>query len=148
MTRTLPLCFVVLLAALFATGCGPIMSTQLILDAQADLDGATAAEAERYAAYELTAAREYLYKAREEQGYADFGPSIDYAQKAGRLARQARERAMKERARAEPPPSRARPGASAPDGDAPPTAPRVLIRRRSPPGPASPAERAPGASAR
>lgn len=123
------------------------MSTQLILDAQADLDGAMAAEADRYAAYELTAAREYLYKAREEQGYADFGPSIDYAQKAGRLARQARERAMKERARAEPPPPRARPAAAAPVADDAPGAPRVLIRRRSPDAPGT-AERAPVPSAR
>lgn len=79
------------------TGCGPVMSSYLIVSAQAELDGAKAAEAEKYAIYEYTAATEYLDKAREEQGYADFGPSIDYGYKASELAKKARERAEKER---------------------------------------------------
>lgn len=79
------------------TGCGPLMSTYLIISAQAELDGAAAAEAEKYAVYEYTAASEYIAKAREEQGYADFGPAIDYAFKAQELAVKAKDRAEKER---------------------------------------------------
>jgi hypothetical protein len=86
------------LAALLGTsGCGPVMSTYLILSAQAELDGAKTAEAEKYAVYEYVSAEQYLAKAREEQGYADFGPSIDYAYKAQALAKKARERATEQR---------------------------------------------------
>jgi hypothetical protein len=82
-----------------STGCGPVISTYLIVSAQADLDGARAAEAEKYAVYEYTAASEYLHKAREEQGYADFGPSIDFAYKAQDLAEKATTRAQEEKKR-------------------------------------------------
>ncbi len=96
-------CLVALAALPALVGCGPVMSTYLILDAQAQLDGAHAAEAEKYAIYEYTAATEYLHKAREEQGYADFGPSIDFAYKAGELAKQGKERAEKEKRNLEAP---------------------------------------------
>jgi hypothetical protein len=79
------------------TGCGPVISTYLIVSAQADLDGAKAAEAEKYAVYEYTAADQYLHKAREEQGYADFGPAIDFAFKADDLAQKATNRAKDEK---------------------------------------------------
>jgi hypothetical protein len=98
--RVLPVaCALVALAAITATttGCGPIISTYLIVGAQADLEGAQAAEAEKYAVYEYTAASEYLHKAREEQGYADFGPSIDFAYKAQDLAQKATARAQDEK---------------------------------------------------
>lgn len=88
---------------LLTPGCGPVMSTYLILRAQAELDGAQAAEAEKYAIYEYTAASLYLHKAREEQGYADFGPSIDFAYKAGEYAVKGRERAEKEKRNLEVP---------------------------------------------
>lgn len=67
-------------------GCGPIISTSIILEAQANLDAANAVEAAEYAPYEHTAAVAYLHKAKEEQGYADFGPSIDMASKARDMA--------------------------------------------------------------
>ena len=86
-----------------ASGCGAAMSTYLILVAQADLDGAEAAEADKFAPYEYTAAQEYLRKAREEQSYADFGPSIEYAWKAQELAEAGRIRAEKERKDSRPP---------------------------------------------
>ncbi len=81
------------------SGCGPIISSYLIVNAQADLDGAKAAEAPKYAVYEYTAADQYLHKAREEQGYADFGPAIDYAYKAEDLAAKATTRAQEEKKR-------------------------------------------------
>ena len=82
-----------------ATGCGPVISTYLIVSAQADLDGARAAESEKYAVYETTAAGEYLHKAKEELGYADFGPAIDYAYKAQDLAQKARAKSEEEKKR-------------------------------------------------
>jgi hypothetical protein len=88
---------VLLPIALALTGCGPVISTYLIVSAQADLDGAKAAEAEKYAVYEYTAADQYLHKAREEQGYADFGPAIDFAFKAQDLAEKATARAQDEK---------------------------------------------------
>ncbi len=89
------LAFALLLPAFL--GCGPLMSTYLIVSAQAELDGASAAEAEKYAVYEYTASSEYLAKAREEQGYADFGPAIDYAFKAQEFAVKAKARAVEQR---------------------------------------------------
>lgn len=86
-------------ASLATTGCGPILSTYLIVDAEAQLAGAKAAEADRYAIYEYTASQEYLQKAHEELGYADYGPAIDYAYKARDLAAQGTERAKEERSK-------------------------------------------------
>lgn len=82
-----------------ATGCGPVISSYLIVSAQADLDGARAAESEKFAVYETTAATEFLHKAKEEQGYADFGPAIDYAYKAQDMAQKARAKAEDEKKR-------------------------------------------------
>ena len=108
---------------LFSTGCGPIISTYLIVGAQADLEGAKAAEADRYAVYEYTAASEYLHKAREEQGFADFGPSIDFAYKAKDLAQKATLRAQDEKKkRSEGPPG----DWQAPASDPPP----VIIKKK------------------
>lgn len=70
------------------------MSTYLVLKAQYELDGAEAAQAEKFAPYEYAAAKLYLDKAREEQGYADFGAAIEYAWKAEELAIQGRQRAF------------------------------------------------------
>lgn len=80
------------------------MSTYLILVASSELDGAEAAEAPKFAPYEYTAAQQYLQKAREEQGYADFGAAIEYAFKAQELAEKGRERAEKVKRDQQPPP--------------------------------------------
>jgi len=80
-----------------ASGCGPIISTSLIIDAEAKLSAAKAAEAEQYAPYEYTAAEQYLHKAHEELGYADYGPAIDYAYKAADAAEKGTKRATDER---------------------------------------------------
>ena len=81
------------------SGCGPIMSTSLIIDAEAKLAASRAAEAEKYAPYEYTAATEYLHKAHEELGYADYGPAIDYAYKAAAAADKGVKRASDEKSR-------------------------------------------------
>lgn len=126
--RRLAVCLTALLGLPALTGCGPLMSTYLIISAQAELDGAQAAEAEKYAVYEYTASSEYLAKAREEQGYADFGPAIDYAFKAQELAVKAKERAESERDKQRAPdfvPEGAS-GSSSPT----PAAPRVIIEKQ------------------
>lgn len=91
----LRLAFMVLAAvALGATGCGPIQSTSLIMDADVQLEAARAADAPKYAPYEYTLAEAYLHKAREEQGYADYQVCIDFAQKALDNAKKAKEAAV------------------------------------------------------
>jgi hypothetical protein len=94
--RVLP-AFVAVAIVASTTGCGPIVSTYLIIDAEAKFAGAQAAEADRFAIYEYTASEAYLKKAHEELGYADYGPAIDYAYKAADLAAQGTERANEAR---------------------------------------------------
>ena len=82
------------LLALALLGCGPIQSTSLIMDADAQLEAARTADAPKYAPYEYTLADAYLHKAREEAGYADYEVSIDFAQKALDNAKKAKELAV------------------------------------------------------
>lgn len=86
---------VLAVAVVGLAGCGPVESTAVINDAQVALAGARAADGEKYAPYEYTSAELYLEKAREERGYADFQPAIEYARKAREMARQARVKAQK-----------------------------------------------------
>jgi hypothetical protein len=112
------------------SGCGPVISTYLIVSAQADLDGAQAAEAEKYSVYEYVAADQYLHKAREEQGYADFGPSIDFAYKADDLAKKAIARAQDEKKK-----QAEQPGAEwqAPVDGTPSAQPSIIIKKKDVP---------------
>ncbi len=87
------------LSSVALTGCGPILSTSLIIDAESKLAAAEVAEAQQFAPYEFTAADEYLKKAHEEFGYADYGPAIDYAYKAADAAEKAIKKASDEKTR-------------------------------------------------
>ena len=91
----LPECFVrwALTLLSFALGCGPVQSSTLIVDAQAELAAAKTAQADQHAPFEYVAAEEYLHKAREEQSYADFQIAVIYAEKSRDCARVARSRA-------------------------------------------------------
>jgi len=102
MAKPLSIC-ALLVATLAMSGCGATVSTFLILSAQAEIDGAEAAEAPKYAPYEYRSAKEYLHKSREEQGYSDFGPSIEYAFRAKEMAERGKERALSSKRRDEPP---------------------------------------------
>jgi hypothetical protein len=80
-----PACLVLL------AGCGPI---EYIANVPFRAAGAVA-EAKhldglKYAPYEMTAAREYLHKARELGGYARFHSSVGFAEKATKLAGEAK----------------------------------------------------------
>jgi len=81
-----------LLPLLAVCACGPVESTSVILDAEG---ACRAAEVEHAgdvpeAAYYYHSAKQYLEKAKEEQGYADFEIAIDYGRKALELAKKAR----------------------------------------------------------
>ncbi len=82
-----------LLAISAALGCGPVVSGVEIVNANVALSAAETAGAKRTAIYEYTAAREYLQKAREENGYSDFWASRIYAEKALDYALKARKKA-------------------------------------------------------
>lgn len=78
-------------AACALMGCGPIeYINQVGNRAASAVSAAKLASAERYAPYEYTAAAEYLHKAREEAGHAQYEDAIDYGHKAEDLANLAR----------------------------------------------------------
>jgi hypothetical protein len=54
------------------------------------VSAAKLAQADRYAPYEYTAAEEYLHKAREEAGYAEYQDAIEFGRKAEELANRGR----------------------------------------------------------
>jgi hypothetical protein len=68
-------------------GCGPIeYINQVSVKAAGAVSAAKLAQADRYAPYEFTAAEEYLHKAREEAGYAEYEHAIEFGRKAEELA--------------------------------------------------------------
>ena len=75
-------------------GCGPITSTTAIAEATVAIHGAKEANAAKFAAYEYASAVEYLRKATEEEGYAQYQAAIDLARKARDLAEKAAELSM------------------------------------------------------
>jgi hypothetical protein len=77
--------------AAFVAGCGPVeYISQVGNKAASAVSAAKLAQAERYAPYEYTAAEEYLHKAREEGGYAQYEDAIDYGRRAEEMANRAR----------------------------------------------------------
>jgi hypothetical protein len=87
-------------ACLLAVGCGPVeYINQVGNRAASAVSAAKLASAERYAPYEYTAAQEYLHKAREEAGHAEYEDAIDYGHKAEDLANRARAIAIQQMAK-------------------------------------------------
>jgi hypothetical protein len=79
------------LATLLGGGCGPIeYLNQVGSKASSAVAAAKLAQADRYAPYEYTLAEEYLHKAREEAGYAQYQDSIEFGRKAEEAAHRAR----------------------------------------------------------
>lgn len=88
------------LALAAASGCGPIRYTgRVTRTASREVEAARLAGAEKLAPYWYTLAVEYLAKAREEAGEADFQAAIELGDRAAvaarRAAAQARARAAK-----------------------------------------------------
>lgn len=82
-TRSRALAFV---AGLLLAACGPSKSTTALLQARNAIKAAEFAESSKKRPYELTLAKEYYVKAKEEAGYSKFELSerlakqaIDYA---------------------------------------------------------------------
>lgn len=76
---------------LLASGCGPVeYINQVGNKAASAVSAAKLAQSDRYAPYEYTAAEEYLHKAREEAGHAEYEDAIEYGRKAEELANRAR----------------------------------------------------------
>jgi len=92
---------VAVLAVAPLLGCGPVeYISQVGNRAAGAVSAAKLAQADRYAPYEYTAAEEYLHKAREEAGYAEYEDSIEYGKKAEDLANRARAIAISKQAEA------------------------------------------------
>jgi hypothetical protein len=90
---------VAVLAVAPLLGCGPVeYISQVSNRAASAVSAAKLAQADRYAPYEYTAAEEYLHKAREEGGYAEYQDAIEYGQKAEDLANRARAIAVSKQA--------------------------------------------------
>ncbi len=71
------------------SSCAAGRSTYFLINAEREYQNARAEDAETKAIYEITLASEYLRKAKEENGYADYGASerlaktsMQHAQKA------------------------------------------------------------------
>ncbi|HVV49162.1 MAG TPA: DUF4398 domain-containing protein [Polyangia bacterium] len=74
-----------------ALGCGPVEYIDQVGNRAASaVSAAKLASADRYAPYEYTKAEEYLHKAREEAGHAEYEDAIDFGQKAEEFANLAR----------------------------------------------------------
>lgn len=80
--------------AVLQTACGPIRATTGVVDARAAIRSAEEVQADSVALYEMTLAREYLQKAREEMGYNDYYVAEQLSLKAIELATAAREKAV------------------------------------------------------
>jgi hypothetical protein len=90
--------------------CGPVEYIgQVTRRAATEVAAAKTAGADRYAPYEYTAAVEYLHKAREEAGYADFQAAIRFGKKAEELAKRANELARAGKPSDTPPPGAVEP---------------------------------------
>ena len=92
---------VAVLAVAPLLGCGPVeYISQVGNKAASAVSSAKLAQADRYAPYEYTAAEEYLHKAREEAGYAEYQDAIEYGKKSEDLANRARAIAVDKQAQA------------------------------------------------
>src|SRR6478609_255538 len=99
MPRCVPTVAVLAVAPLL--GCGPVeYISQVGNKAASAVSAAKLAQADRYAPYEYTAAEEYLHKAREEAGYAEYQDAIEYGKRAEDLANRARAIAVTKQAEA------------------------------------------------
>jgi sRNA-binding protein len=94
---------VLVLVTVLASACGPIVYVNEVTSgASNSVEAARVAEADKYAPYYWTRAKEYLYKARERAAAADF----QGANRFGRLAKEAAELAEQSAGEAKKDPSK------------------------------------------
>jgi hypothetical protein len=72
--------------------------SQVTQSAAREVAAAKSAQADKYAPYEYTMAVEYLHKAREEAGYADYQSAIRFGKRSEESAKKAREIALEQAA--------------------------------------------------
>jgi len=125
-------------ALAIGAGCGPVeYINQVTVRAASALAAAKKVGADRYAPYEYTAAEEYLHKAREEGGYAEYQDAIEYGHRAEEMADRAKAITVTRMSE----PVSATPPAAAPASDAPAAGPesgRDGRDEKSDPPPANP----------
>jgi Domain of unknown function (DUF4398) len=86
-----PFSLALIASMLCPAGCGPVEYLSQVSDkATRAVAAAKQAHAEQLAPYEFTAANEYLHKAREEGGTAEYQAAIEYGRRAEDLALRAR----------------------------------------------------------
>src|SRR3989442_5668232 len=80
-------------------GCGPIEYIATVpLDAAGAMGEAKHVDADKFAPYEMTAAREYIHKARMLAGYSRYHSSVTFGGKAAGNARKAKKIALEKAA--------------------------------------------------
>jgi len=63
-------------------GCGPIQSTQVLVDADAELRAANRVNARQKAPYEVELATKYLRQAKEAKAHAEYQVAVRYGKRA------------------------------------------------------------------
>lgn len=106
---------VMLLTIALLTGCGVYRSTVALQSARQSHDRAQAAGASRLAVYEYTLGVEYLKKAREEVGYADYSTGEALAKQAESYLKKATKKARAKGGEVETPEDKASNETVAPD---------------------------------
>lgn len=86
--------FIVWISLTFFYACGPLTAHSSIAKAEIAIEAARGVEANRYAIFEYKSAKNYLLKAKEEEGYSSFQNAINLAKKALEFANEARARAF------------------------------------------------------
>ena len=89
-----PIYLILIISSIFCYACGPLTAHSDIAQAQIAVEAARGAEAPRYAIYEYRSAKNYLRKAKEEEGFSSFQSAINLAKKAIKYADEARVRAF------------------------------------------------------
>jgi hypothetical protein len=113
------------------TGCGPVeYINQVGNKAASAVSAAKLAGADRYAPYEYTAAEEYLHKAREEAGYAQYQDAIEYGRRSEDYANRARAIAVARLAQQPTKSSTATPASEGDDPAAPGDSPDTAAAKR------------------
>lgn len=87
-------CALAVVAAACLTGCGPIWSAAVIVDATGKFRAAKDLDAKQYSPYEYYAAEEYLHKARQKESYSQYEQAVDYGKLAVAYAKQAIEKSQ------------------------------------------------------
>ena len=86
--------FVLLISVGFFCACGPLTAHTSIAKAEIAIEAAYGVEANRYAIFEYKSAKNYLIKAKEEEGFSSFQNAINLAKKSLKYANEARARSL------------------------------------------------------